>query len=435
MTDSPRDQPVFSKLESFRDWHAYLLICVVGFVLYIKTVLFSFTFCDDYRLIVMNGDLLSHLSNIPKFFTKDVFVSVPNPYLYLRPLLNISFMLDAQIGGEAPGFFHFTNIILHIGCSLLVFILFKKLYSDRVVATSAALIFSVHPLLTYAVAWIPGRNDSLFTLFVLSSFVFFLRMLEGKRVINGCFHVLFLALALLTKETAVILPIMLLLYVIMVRSETREWKPTLTLVVAWTVMLGSWLYIRSNVPQNFVVNQPIKELVSFWLSRLPALLLYFGKIIFPFNLSVFPNLQDNNLWWGMAAVGFSVLVLLLVPGEKNYRAMAWGIIWFVLFLVPSFVAGAYLPEHRAYISFVGFLVAIYQFPCLRQLRQQKIFGLSLFVSALLLLGVIAFLHSDNFRDREAFCKNAIEKSPSIENSYISLAGMYIDEEQYDPAEK
>ena len=433
-TTIPTDRLVNFKFDSLRDWHAYLLISMAGVVLYAKTVMFLFTYCDDTQLIVVNSEFLSHLSNLPKLFTQDVFISIPNPFLYLRPMLNISFMLDAQIGGDAPGFYHFTNIVLHVACSLLVFVLFKKLHSQRLVATCAALIFSVHPLLTYAVAWIPGRNDSLFTLFVLGSFIFMLRLLERRRTIDYVFHFLLLGLALLTKETAVMLTVMVLLYFLIVRKEIADKKLLVRVLVGWTLMIILWLYMRSTVVQSFIVNTTIKDSLSSWISRSPALILYFGKVMFPFNLSVFPNLQDNGLWWGVSAlVVFALLVLK--AGEKNYRMIVWGMLWFFLFLAPSIIAGDFLPEHRAYCSLVGFLIAFYEIPFLKNLPWQKRNVLVLFSAAIFTFGAIAYSHSENFRDRRSFCINMNEKSPSVDESCSGMAGMLIDQGDYQAAEK
>ena len=47
-----------------------------------------------------------------------------------------------------------------------------------------AIIFTVHPISTYAVACIPGRNDSMLTCFVLASFIFFLNYLKTQTAAN-----------------------------------------------------------------------------------------------------------------------------------------------------------------------------------------------------------------------------------------------------------
>jgi hypothetical protein len=80
--------------------------------------------------------------------------------------MNLLFMFEAQVAKDNPLLYHITNILLHIGCSLLVYTLFQQLRFSKMLSALAALVFCVHPLHTSAVAWIPGRNDTLLTLFL-----------------------------------------------------------------------------------------------------------------------------------------------------------------------------------------------------------------------------------------------------------------------------
>ncbi len=423
------------KFENLKERYIYLIIAAVGFLLYGRTILFSFTYCDDIQLIAINHEFLSHLSNLPKLFMKDVFISMPNPTLslFFRPILNVSFMLDAQIGGDAPWFYHFTNVVLHVVCSLLVFVLFKKLKFPRIIATSAAIIFSVHPLLASAVSWLPGRNDSLLALFILSSFIFFLKYIEEKNKTHLVMCFLFWAIALFTKETAVVFPVIVLLYLFMVRREPIDKKLILIMAFFWIVLASLWWYMRSNVVQNVLVSYTPKDFLLAWLSNAPAFVLYLGKMLFPFNLSVFPNLQDNSLWLGIATI-LSLAVLILMKGEKNYRMIIWGALWFFLFLAPSLLSGGILPEHRAYCPLVGFLIVFYELPFIKNLHRQRGIIFAVIPLVVVVYAVISFLRCNDFRNRETFYTNAYEKSPSCDALYPGLAGMFIDQKKYDAGE-
>ena len=80
-------------------WRPYLWIAAVITVLYAKSTLFGYTFLDDNVLILKNYDFLKEMTNIiPAFFQK-VFAKSYLPYY--RPLLTVSFILDAQIGGTS----------------------------------------------------------------------------------------------------------------------------------------------------------------------------------------------------------------------------------------------------------------------------------------------------------------------------------------------
>ena len=152
-------------------WKPYFWIAVVGFLLYARTVLFKFVYLDDNSLILDNFFFIRRLSNIAAAFRNDVFISSSFADAYYRPLLTTSFILDAQLSGQSPVLYHLSNIIYHIIASMLVYKLFKTLKIKKDTSLILALVFVVHPVLTQAVAWIPGRNDSLLTIFFISSFL------------------------------------------------------------------------------------------------------------------------------------------------------------------------------------------------------------------------------------------------------------------------
>lgn len=181
-------------------------LMAAGALLYFKTLFFGWTYLDDNVLVINNTAFLSDLSNILQAFRQEVFHITHCSAAYYRPVLTVSFMLDAFFGGQNPFIYHFTNIAVHIAVSCLVFLLLQRIGYKRPSALFFSLIFTVHPALAQAVAWIPGRNDSLMALFGLSAFIFFLDFLKSGSIYYYCAHLFFLGLAFFTKETALILP-------------------------------------------------------------------------------------------------------------------------------------------------------------------------------------------------------------------------------------
>lgn len=110
------------------------IIMVVGLLLYIQTLFYKFTNLDDVYLIINNQHFLSNILNIFKSFTTDVFYLSNGTAFYYRPILTISLMLDYQVGGVTPLIYHFTNIILHVVSSYLVFVFLIKLNYKKTVS-------------------------------------------------------------------------------------------------------------------------------------------------------------------------------------------------------------------------------------------------------------------------------------------------------------
>jgi protein O-mannosyl-transferase len=416
-----------------RDSHVYLLLLLVASITYAKSIVYQYTFFDDIFLLSVNHEFLSNVANISKLFTTDVFISVTNPEVYYRPLMNLLFMLELQISGNSLVIFHITNILLHVGCSYLLFAVFKQLKVSRTISIAAALLFCAHPINTSAVVWIPGRNDTLLALFVLASFWMFLRALESKSTRHMAGHMIFFFLALLTKETAFGLPLLTLTYVFFVRRTRLSRTAAVSILASYAALAALWYILRSQVSNAFELHQSLAALVLHWLHNSPAFILYLGKVLFPFNLSVLPNLTDQSLVFG----AFSLLVLAVAYYYRrplSNRELIWGLGWFFLFLAPTFLSGVIVYEHRGYCSLVGLLFAIAQLPLAQKIDFAKPAHILSLVAVVAFFGVLAMIHSEHFRNRTAFATNAFLTSPSLDESYSGLAGLYLDEGNYAAAE-
>src|SRR6185437_14346425 len=193
-----------------------ILISLFVFFMYSRTVSYEYIGLDDTTLIETNYKFIKNFSNIPTAFTKHVMYSgtnLDNEKDYYRPMLTLSFMVDAHIAGNAkPRWYHFANILYHLTACLLLFMLLNKLKVNPIATFLLTLLFSIHPVVDQAVAWIPGRNDTLLAIFVLSSFIFLLKYIETKENKALIWHVVFFGCALFTKENGIMLSILCLGY-------------------------------------------------------------------------------------------------------------------------------------------------------------------------------------------------------------------------------
>ncbi len=425
---------VQSFLRSIQDVYVYFLILLLAGIIYGKSIVYQYTYSDDIQLLVLNQKILSNLANIPKLFTTDVFISVTNPQVFYRPFLNLMFMLELQISNNSPVIFHITNILLHIGCCFLLFILFKQLKLSKPIAAAAALLFCAHPLNTSAIVWIPGGNDTLLTLLVLASFSMFLRALDTRRLWPLIGHLVLFFLALLTKESAVVLPLLCAAYVLFLKRETIERKRGVSIVVGYALLLALWFFLRSMVTRSFEIHQSLMSVLMNWTTNSPALVLYVGKAFLPFNLSIFPNLTDHSLVLGVISI-LAVVVLFFIRKPSTTRGIIWGLLWFFLFLAPSLTSGIIFHEHRAYCSFVGLLFAIAQMPLVQSIDFSKSSRVLGCVAILTVYSIVSMLHSEQFRNRTAYATSAYLSDPSVDVSSAGLAGLFLDERNDNEAER
>ena len=407
-----------------KSWRPYFIIFVLGFLLFYQTLSFDITYLDDQALLLDNAVVLE-TEGIEGIFSSDAFFSGTN--VYYRPILNLSFWTEIKLGG--PGFFvsHFFNILIHIITACLVFLVFKKLKYKKGLSFLASLIFLFHPALTQAVAWIPGRNDSLLTLFVLTSFLMLLEFLEKGRLFEYLMHILFILLALLTKETAVFAFPVFLLYIIFLERKKLFSFDNRLLYLAWIASFVVYFLIRSMA----LAGGRALDMMNLWgslIDNLSALVIACGKIFFPFNLKVLPNLIDSSLWYGVLAIGL-IVVLLVITEKKNRKLVYFSLSWFILFLLPSLLLQDkswgvnFHLEHRIYLPIIGVLLLIFQLKFFKDLKWGR---RQLIVAGLVLLFLIGltFNHSRRFDNGLSFWREAVRTSPSSAFAHKNLGVMY-----------
>jgi tetratricopeptide (TPR) repeat protein len=247
-------------------------------------------------------------------------------------------------------------------------------------------------------------------------------------------HLLLFWLALLTKETAFALPILTMTYVFFIRREKLPRTMIYSVAGAYVVLVAVWLGLRTMVARSYEVHQSFVDASTNWLNNSPAFVLYFGKALFPFNLSVYPNLADQWLILGsLSLLLFGVTYFLDRPASN--RQLVWGLGWYFLFLAPTLLSGSIFHEHRSYCSLVGILFALAQFPLIQKVQFAKPAHILGLVGLLALFGVLAMIHSEHFRNRTAYATGAFISSPSVDESYSALAGLYLDDGDYEAAER
>lgn len=390
----------------------YLWVILAGFLLYARTLSFDFTFLDDNVLIFGNYKFLSSISNVFEAFKQQAFKDSLLPYY--RPILTVSFILDAQLGGLNLFVYHFTNILLHVITACLVFKLLTKLQYDRALAFLFSLIFTVHPMLTPAVAWIPGRNDSLLAIFIIISFLKFIDLMGSWRWRSYILHLLFFLLALFTKESAIVFAVICALYAERVKRQRPKPALRLAIVGGWAFVIAVWYVARKFALQGSHEMTVFDMARSLWLYA-PAIIQLIGKAILPFNLSVFPTIRGTTILYGITAVA---LLAVLIRRSKDKRAsmVVFGLVWCILFILPSLTRPSSsivndLLEHRFYLSFIGLIIILLETDLVRRFSWRKKSSVAVAAIILVAFSVMTVLRSGDFRDRRRFWTKAVISAP------------------------
>jgi len=407
------------------------LVALVAIAIYLPALRYGFIGYDDTLLIVDNREFLSRISNLPQAFRQDAF-RVPgyeSSGAYYRPVVTVSLMLDAQIGGVSPWIFHATNIAAHAAGSCAVVAFLATLGYPLVASFLLGLVFAAHPVLVSAVAWVPGRVESLVALFTLLAGLLAIRYARGGGPRRAALHFAAFALALFTKEVALFLPVPLLACLYGLRAEPAARRRTRVLVAGWVVILAVWFVMRGAA-----LSAPALPAVLLGqaAANLPVLVHYLGKTIVPVGLSVAPAGQGIALYTGLLAL--AVLSVALMRSRARRPGMIlFGVLWYLSFALPPLLVPRIVGlEQRLYLPMAGLLVLALEGGLGQVLGRRRLaIGITLGV-ALVFAGVTA-ARVRVYGSRQSFGENAVATSPGSSYARASLGAVYLSRDRLEEA--
>ena len=284
-------------------------------------------------------------------------------------------------------------------------------------------MYAIHPLFNQAVIWLPSRGDLLMTMFSLLAFISFIKFTFTKNYIFFLLNIVSFLLAVFSKEIAVLLPVIFLLYS---NYKEKNLKKTfninnIMLTISWSIIILVYLVIRSNIVK-ITLNSGQFGIEAF-IHNLPVIPELISKFFIPFNLSVLPEFNIVSVIIGLVIIS-SILFFTLKRKNLfgNYSFLF--IAWFVLFTVTAMLyrhehlnnAYDYL-EHRAYMPLIGIILLIASIRINQQ--RMKIFSASVFVILLIFTG-LTLSRSSIFKDPVSFYTSATEKGTKVALAYYNL---------------
>lgn len=418
-----KPQPKESRLMKY----AAIGLLLISFIVYLPSINLGFTELDDSIFIKEMSTYNQQSANLVHSFQRGVFSEANDTYY--RPLLLNSFIINAVFSKDNIKGYHFFNILLHLLAVWLLFALLQDLGIQKMTAFWLSLLFAVHPVLTQAVAWIPGRNDTLLAIFVFPFLSACLKYREYPSVKGLVVQAALLLGALFTKETALFaIPVAWLLSVFL--SGKKGWDgPSIRMYAVWGGATAIYFLARSlaTLEQSELA---FGELLGSAIGRIPVLLAYLGKVFLPFNLSVFPMIADMTKIYGVIAL---VLVgaLVFVSRHNNLRRMLVGFLIFVLFLVPALMVPDSLNnqdfEHRLYVPLLGVLLLLSE----TVLFKNKLTIQQMTMAAggvALVFAVMNMARQPVFNEPVGFWTAAVESSPNSAYANMMLAARLDDQD-------
>jgi len=247
--------------------------------------------------------------------------------LWYRPLQGIQFLIEFTLFGSNPVPYHWVQIIFHIASCALLFALVWRLSALRKwrVAFLAAIIYATFPVYTLAVNWV-NITDPLMTIFYLTGVWFWLNYLERESQRDHLIVLLVFVLALLNKQMAITLPVILFLLDRLLIAKPAPWSTLIRRYAALGVIAGLFVVMQYATRSTHTFAQVFGY--SLGEQILSMLIQYLSLSVFPWGYypptdtqitEGFPFADAGNLVW--LALAISGLLFLVVT-RKN-RALAF----------------------------------------------------------------------------------------------------------------
>jgi 4-amino-4-deoxy-L-arabinose transferase-like glycosyltransferase len=280
-------------------------------------------------------------------------------------------LLNYKLFGTNPVGWHLTSVLVHAAATYLCYRVVKRVSNDAIIATTAGLVFAVHPVHMETVAWVSGVTDSLMTCFFLGALLCFLRSSrEGsKRFVWLLTSALLYGCSLLCKETAAVLPAIVIALVLLAPGDKSENRRSgfqnagIVSLLYGIVFAGYW--VARNSALAGVSHSRWEIGLGTLLATCPSLLwFYIAHSVWPVGLSIFydrpPVLHADWLHFWLPLFGLAAVVtavVLAIPRHQR-RTGAFAATIFLVPLVPAFVLPALVPTDFAhdrylYLSCLG----------------------------------------------------------------------------------
>jgi Flp pilus assembly protein TadD len=360
-----------------------ILVFVFGCVLYFNTIGNGFVL-DDFSVISENFIVKQGSSAIPQIFKTSYrygYLSVDDG-LY-RPLSLALFAIEWDIFGDKAGPFHFTNILLYALGGVVLLLYLRRLLpkAPPALPLMASLLFLAHPLHTEVAANIKSADELLCFLFTLLALDFHLRYLENNRIVYIIWIGLFTFLAFLSKESAVLLLVLLPAQgqLMSALGRTFKWLPVLTPLPVFLIILmlrKSVLGSAFGIQSVTMLDNPLFDASSAERLFTGAVLMgsYLRQMIFPYPLVFdysYPSIPVLGAgdWEGYAALLAWVLTAIVgFLAMKKKPVLSFFLFFFLASLafysnIP-FTIGAMKAERFAFLASLPFCVGLAQVLCM-----------------------------------------------------------------------
>jgi len=331
-----------------RRWLPVVTLALLALAATVTTLGHDFTYDD--RDIILGNDRVHSLAHLPRLFIETYWPANYGGDGY-RPIVMSLFTLQWVAANGAPWIFHLVNILLAVATTLAVYCCAAAVL-PTLGAWVAAALFAVHPVHVEVTGNVVGQSELIVALCLALAVGLYLRRRTARELTGrdvAAISTLF-GLALLTKEHAIVLPVLLVAAEVTVlpgdewRARVRTMRP---LLLALTAVALAYLYVRGLVQQDLAGFLPYPifrflrmsaiDRIGTMMNEMPRIA---QLILFPTRLSADYSPNDVVVASGPALSQIPGLficfgtVLLVFALRTRAPVVSFGLLWLIIAFLP-----------------------------------------------------------------------------------------------------
>ncbi len=370
---SPAGGPPESDTLRNAPWLFPLIAVLIVTAAYVRVPALDFVFDDD--IIVKANPYITSAHYIPSYFSQHIWSNLMQARKnYYRPVFLLWLLGNYKDFGTDPMGWHLSSLLLHLGNTVLLYLLALRFTRERFSSLAASLIFGLHPVQVENVAWVSCSTELLGSLLILAAMLCYLRSLEipGQRAWLLTVSVVLYALAVMAKETAIIFPAVVFLHEWLGRPATIEPPPArsrgarlaASVIASLPFGIATLAYLAARIAVLGALGTPVVTMTKqVWFETIPSILqIYLQHLVWPVRLSAFydyPYVTQFSVRGvvlpAMVVAGVGILAFLVV---RKSPAGQLAVVWMVLPIlpvldIPIFPRGEILHDRYLYHPLIG----------------------------------------------------------------------------------
>jgi tetratricopeptide (TPR) repeat protein len=418
------------------DFISILALLAFGLVAYSNSFTAPFQY-DDF-LHILRNESIANLSDLSRIFH----------YCEGRFLTYLTLAINYRISTFDPISYHTFNFFIHYFAAIFLYFLFLEVWktpamqgielkiSKRAGAFLVAGIFFLHPLQTESVTYVIQRAESMTGMFYLATLLFYLKARRAETRDARLGHSILAGLAALcaafSKETAVTLPVMIVVFEVFFFNTSIQdlWRKKLFLFILTPAAIILAVQLKGLIQTDFFLDPGPGGMAftrkQYLLTQFSVLLTYLRLFFWPAGQNIDWDYPLATNFFALKTVSsFLFLLSLLVLSFFAYRKvrlLSLGIIAFFITLAPT---SSIIPlrdvifEHRMYLA-VAFLAmgCVHGCSCgleeIRKIspRHHAIGIISLIIVLLPLLSGLTYNRNEVWLSELSLWADAVKKSPN-----------------------